>query len=86
MGTQAVICDIKVLFQAWHAFLYLNINPSVVFDRLQVVLVYDFLQDVQQLYLHVIVLLHRAFIIAIIDVKCAKKGTQCGHCDDMFQD
>ena len=40
MSAQAVICDLTVMFQYHNSFLYLNINPAAMLDRLQVVFVY----------------------------------------------
>ena len=32
------------------------------------------------MYLYLLVVFHRYSIIKILDVKCAKLGTRCGHC------
>ena len=80
MDAQAVICDLSGLFQSWHAFLDLDMNLSVMLDRLQAVLFYDILQGLWQLYPHVLLVIHWNYIIENLDVKCAKPGTRCGQC------
>ena len=69
MGTQAVIRDITGLLKSRHAFMDFNIDPPFMLYLLQIILVYDILWDVCQLYPHVITVYHWADIVEVLDAK-----------------
>ena len=79
MQLDAVIRNAPCLFQAWHSFADLHINPAVGGQRAKIVLEDDFVWDNVQGNIHVFVPGHWSLIINVFNVQGQLPGIGGGN-------
>ena len=73
-----IVCNVAVLFQAWHAFADLQVYPSVGCDLEEFILGGDFFSEYCQAYFRILVLPHRGIVIKILNIQSDEAGTGGG--------
>ena len=77
---EMIVRDGVSLFQAWHAFADIQLNPSVRCKLEEVVLGNDFFMEYRQADFHILVTPHGGVVIKILYVKSDEAGTGGGDC------
>ena len=77
---EPIVHNASGLFQAWHAFVDLQVYPSVRCKLEEVVLGDDFLREYRQADFHILVTPHGGVVINCFNVKSDEAGIGSGDC------
>ena len=73
---EPIVCNTAGLFQAWHAFVDLQVHPSVGCKLAEVVLGDNFFRKYVQADLHILIARHRSIVIKCFKIQSEETGTR----------
>ena len=79
MDLDPIVCNAAGLFQAWHAFAYLQVHASIVCELAEVVLGNDLFKKYVQAYLNILIARHRSIVIIFFNIQSEETGTGGGY-------
>ena len=78
MDLEPIVCNADGLFQAWNAFAYLHLHPSVGYELVEVVLGNDLFMKYVQADLHILIACHRIIVIFFSNIQSEETGMRVG--------
>ena len=75
LDMEPIVCNTAGLFQAWHAFVDLQVHPSIECELAEVVLGYYFFRNYVQADLHILISRHRGIVIMFLNIQSEETGT-----------